>query len=127
MRFHATPEDAIKEATDRKKETFYKVETRTHGIAWVVVDMSLYFFRDRVAAHPEGEITRVIKHNHVDLTPVATVAVSARERAFDRAETLAFSEIEGTPLNLRPSRSNRRCVECGSVIYGEDCTHCQGS
>lgn len=43
----------------------------------------------------------------------------------DRLETLAASELEGTPI--RPAykpRANRTCIECGSPIYGESCTHC---
>ncbi len=41
----------------------------------------------------------------------------------DRAETLAMLELEGTPLRDR-HRVNRICLECGSPVYGEFCTHC---
>jgi hypothetical protein len=46
----------------------------------------------------------------------------------DRLETLAACEAEGTPI--RPAtkpRANRTCIECGSPVYGDHCTHCPES
>ncbi len=45
------------------------------------------------------------------------------------AEIGAACEIEGTPLApvATYARPIRRCVECGSLVYGEYCTHCMES
>jgi hypothetical protein len=40
-------------------------------------------------------------------------------------EIASACEAERTPLRLRQASSQRRtCVECGSPVYGEFCTHC---
>ena len=46
--------------------------------------------------------------------------------ALDIAETAAMCELEGTPLAPIAAyvRPTRRCAECGSMVYGDHCTHC---
>lgn len=40
------------------------------------------------------------------------------------AEIVAVCEAEGTPMAFPRSRPDRKCVECGSPIYDDFCTHC---
>jgi hypothetical protein len=46
--------------------------------------------------------------------------------SLDIAETAAMCELEGTPLApiATYTRPTRKCIECGSPVYGEHCTHC---
>lgn len=50
----------------------------------------------------------------------ATAPVSA----LAMAEIAEACEAEGTPLRSNRGRPDRTCVECGSAVYGDFCTHC---
>lgn len=54
---------------------------------------------------------------------------AARTVVSGMAEIAAACEIEGTPLApvAAYTRSARRCTECGSLVYGDHCTHCHES
>lgn len=53
-------------------------------------------------------------------------AAPARAAVGAMAELAAACEAEGTPLAPVAAlvRASRRCVECGSLVHGEYCTHC---
>jgi hypothetical protein len=58
---------------------------------------------------------------------LALVPADARPYQYtdlDRAEGLAMLDLEGTPLRSPRRRPDRMCIECGSPVYGEVCTHC---
>ena len=103
-----------------------EIEHATAGRCWVLHDGQMCNLAWVMPSEPEryGKILRLISQQVIEDLLQPAPAVSAREAAIDRAETSAFAEIEGTPLRSPHGRRNRTCVECGSPVYGEFCTHC---
>jgi hypothetical protein len=58
--------------------------------------------------------------------PASPVDAGESYSVLDIAETAAMCELEGTPLApvAAYTRAARECVECGSPVYGDHCTHC---
>jgi hypothetical protein len=83
---------------------------------------------------PQGTPHKPIRCAHPDLVKLIEAAfpgLSHESRRQPRVSALAEMEAatgaEGTPPDGRGRRPDRTCVECGSPVYGEHCTHCMES
>jgi hypothetical protein len=78
-------------------------------------------------ARPRADLIEAVRAAGPAVTPTAPAPDRlAAHRGFYGQETAAILEAEGTPLAPAavPARPRRTCIECGSPVYSEYCTHC---